>query len=212
MFWAGVPGKGQDCTLIVTEGESAKALAVAGLEVVGRETYGVIALRGKVLNVSSKRKDPFKSKEIVNLCQALGLNYSKSYKSTSDLSSLRYGHIMLMTDQDADGNHIKALVINVIHTFWPQLLEREGFMQQFHTPMVKAFQGPPGKAKVVREFYSTSEYDEWVRELQQTEKTQKLLKSYTIKYYKVLVGAYVFSRRALSMLVASKSCLYSLRK
>jgi len=48
---AGLKGKSQDCTLILTEGDSAKALAVAGMSVVGRDYYGVFPLRGKPLNV-----------------------------------------------------------------------------------------------------------------------------------------------------------------
>lgn len=47
----------------------------------------------------------------------------------TDTKSLRYGHLMIMTDQDHDGSHIKGLLINVLHHFWPSLLKLDGFLQ-----------------------------------------------------------------------------------
>lgn len=52
-------------------------------------------------------------------------------------SSLRYGHIMIMSDQDHDGSHIKGLLINLIHNFWPELIRQPGFLSEFITPIVK---------------------------------------------------------------------------
>ena len=49
----------------------------------------------------------------------------------------RYGKILLMTDQDADGSHIKGLMINMLHHFWPALLKHDGFLHEFVTPLVK---------------------------------------------------------------------------
>jgi DNA gyrase/topoisomerase IV subunit B len=88
-----------ECTLILTEGLSAKTMAIAGLSVVGRDTYGVFPLKGKILNV----KDAMTAKisaneEITNLKKILGLEQGKEY---SDVASLRYGRIMIMTDQDS---------------------------------------------------------------------------------------------------------------
>lgn len=54
-----------------------------------------------------------------------------------DVSSLRYGKLVIMADQDFDGSHIKGLVINFIEHFWPSLLKLD-FLQQFITPIVKA--------------------------------------------------------------------------
>lgn len=92
---------GWDCTLILTEGDSAKALAVAGLEVVGRDRYGVFPLRGKLLNV----RDAVVSKlganqEVKALMSILGLEFGKQYATTAQRRTLRYGRVMLMTDQD----------------------------------------------------------------------------------------------------------------
>ena len=119
-----------DCTLILTEGDSAKTLAVAGLGVVGRDKYGVYPLRGKLLNVreashkqvkkSSKfvyiqfndflfsLKQIMENKEITDLVKILGLQYKKKY-TADDLKTLRYGRLMIMTDQDQDGSHIKVI-------------------------------------------------------------------------------------------------------
>lgn len=95
------------CTLILTEGDSAKALAVAGLGVVGRDNFGVFPLRGKLLNVrEAKHEQIMKNEEIQNIKKIMGLQHNKEYSSTS---SLRYGRLMIMTDQVSEeldhGNH-----------------------------------------------------------------------------------------------------------
>ncbi len=88
---------GKDCTLILTEGDSAKALAVAGLGVVGRDFFGVFPLRGKLLNVrEAKHEQIMKNEEIQNIKKILGLQHNKDY---SDVLSLRYGRLMIMADQ-----------------------------------------------------------------------------------------------------------------
>ena len=93
---AGTRNAGQ-CTLILTEGDSAKALAVAGLGVVGRDNFGVFPLRGKLLNVREAKHDTImKNEEIQNVKKIMGLQHNKVY---SDVGSLRYGRLMIMTDQ-----------------------------------------------------------------------------------------------------------------
>lgn len=85
------------CTLILTEGDSAKALAVAGLGVVGRNNFGVFPLRGKMLNVREARHEQImKNEELQNVKKILGLQHGKDYRDTN---SLRYGRLMIMTDQ-----------------------------------------------------------------------------------------------------------------
>ncbi|KAI9430165.1 DNA topoisomerase [Lactarius indigo] len=75
------------CTLILTEGDSAKALAVAGLGVVGRDYFGVFPLRGKLLNVREAKHDQImKNEEIQNIKKIMGLQHNKDY---SDVGSLR---------------------------------------------------------------------------------------------------------------------------
>lgn len=85
------------CTLILTEGDSAKALAVAGLGVVGRDNFGVFPLRGKLLNVRDAKHDQImKNEEIQAIKKIMGLQHNKTY---GDVSGLRYGRLMIMTDQ-----------------------------------------------------------------------------------------------------------------
>eukprot|EP00949_MAST-11_sp_MAST-11-sp1_P000447 g447.t1 len=146
--------KSNRCTLILTEGDSAKALAIAGLSVVGRDNYGVFPLKGKMLNVrDATHKVMMKNAEVANVCKILGLQFGKEY---TDTKSLRYGHIMIMTDQDHDGSHIKGLIINMLHNWWPSLLKLPGFLQVFITPIVKVTR--KGKSKA---FYTVPEYEAW---------------------------------------------------
>ncbi|EIW70432.1 hypothetical protein TREMEDRAFT_43154 [Tremella mesenterica DSM 1558] len=142
------------CTLILTEGDSAKALAVSGLGVVGRDDYGVFPLRGKLLNVREAGHDQIvKNVEIQHIKQILGLKHNQDYLSTD---SLRYGHVMIMTDQDHDGSHIKGLIINFLDHFYPSLLRIPDFLVEFITPIVKVTKG-----KQEMSFYTMPQYEEW---------------------------------------------------
>jgi len=161
------------CTLILTEGDSAKTMAIAGLSVIGRDHYGVFPLRGKVMNV----KDAALSKisdnaEITALKKIIGLEQNKVY---TDTKSLRYGKIMILTDQDHDGSHIKGLLFNVFQSLWPSLYKIDGFLTSMLTPIIKATNT---KAEV-RTFYNMSDYEKWL----ETEGKQG---SWKIKYYKGL--------------------------
>lgn len=172
--------KSHQCTLILTEGDSAKALAMAGLSVVGRDYYGVFPLRGKLLNVrEASPKQITENAEINNLKKILGLKQGEKYDKESSVKSLRYGHLMIMADQDHDGSHIKGLIINFIHTFWPSLLRNPSFMLEFITPIVKASRGK-GKNREIIAFYTMPDYEDWVKSIDGN------LKNWTIKYYKGL--------------------------
>ncbi|KAJ7991464.1 hypothetical protein DPEC_G00284130 [Dallia pectoralis] len=163
-----------ECTLILTEGDSAKSLAVSGLGVIGRDRYGVFPLRGKILNVrEATHKQIMENAEINNIIKIVGLQYKKSYDDAESLRSLRYGKIMIMTDQDQDGSHIKGLLINFFHHNWPSLLKHT-FLEEFITPIVKV-----NKNKQDYAFYSLPEFEEWKK---QTEN----FKTWHIKYYKGL--------------------------
>ncbi|XP_037546717.1 DNA topoisomerase 2-alpha [Nematolebias whitei] len=162
------------CTLILTEGDSAKTLAVSGLGVIGRDRYGVFPLRGKMLNVrEATHKQIMENAEINNIIKILGLQYKKNYSDPDSLKSLRYGKIMIMTDQDQDGSHIKGLLINFIHHNWPSLL-RHNFLEEFITPIIKA-----SFKKTQMSFYSIPEFEAW-------KDNQANHKSWKIKYYKGL--------------------------
>lgn len=154
--------------LILTEGDSAKAFAMAGLSRIGRDNYGVFPLKGKLLNVKDQSNEKIlKNQEITYLKQILGLKQGYKYKS---LEETRYGGIIILTDQDVDGSHIKGLVMNLFHTFWPELLKL-GFVKSLITPIVKAFKG-----KDIISFFTLSDYNKW--------KVNK--KGWRVKYYKGL--------------------------
>ena len=163
--------RSNECTLILTEGDSAKSLAIAGLSVIGRDKYGVFPLKGKLLNVrDASNQTVGNNAEIQNVMKIMGLNIGRSYSETS---MLRYGHIMIMTDQDHDGSHIKGLIINFLHHYWPSLLQVPNFLQVFITPIVKCTRGA-----TTQTFYTTPEYEAWALE----NDPQK----WKIKYYKGL--------------------------
>mmetsp|Transcript_149615 Transcript_149615/g.363390 ORF Transcript_149615/g.363390 Transcript_149615/m.363390 type:complete len:1277 (-) Transcript_149615:203-4033(-) len=160
-----------ECTLILTEGDSAKSLAVAGLSVIGRDRYGVFPLRGKLLNVRDvSQRQVAENKEIMSVVKILGLQFGQK----GDQQKMRYGSVMIMADQDYDGSHIKGLLINFFHFWWPDLLTDGGFVKEFVTPIVKVT-----KASEVVTFFTQTEYEAW--------KEQKDGgRGWSIKYYKGL--------------------------
>ena len=165
--WAGTP-KSDNCTLIITEGDSAKALAISGLSVVGRDKWGVFPLRGKPRNVrDASVKQLTTNQEFSDLKKILGLQQDRYYKN---LSELRYGKLMIMTDADLDGSHIKGLVLNMIHCFWPSLIGL-GFVVSMVTPIIKV-----GK----RSFFTNQTYEAWIRA------QGGLPRGAKVKYYKGL--------------------------
>jgi len=170
-LWAGTP-KSSECTLILTEGDSAATSAIAGLKVVGREAWGVFPLRGKLLNVRDvSTKKAAENKELTEIKKILGLEHGRKYK---DVKDLRYGRVMIMSDQDVDGFHIRGLLMNLFHSEWPSLM-RIGFLCCLMTPLLKTTKG-----QKTLSFYSESEYDAW-------KKTPEASASgWKTKYYKGL--------------------------
>lgn len=163
-----------DCTLILTEGDSAKSLVNSGFSVIGRDKYGVFPLKGKLLNVrEANHKQILNNAEIQNLIKITGLDYRKKYESEAELKTLRYGKLMIMTDQDQDGSHIKGLLINFIHHNWPNLVKLP-YLEEFITPIVRARKGT-----MVKSFYSLPELEEWKKETPNW-------KTWNVKYYKGL--------------------------
>lgn len=152
------------CLLILTEGDSAKALAMAGLDIVGRDYYGVFPLRGKLLNVRDATPATLKNNsEIQSIAKIMGLQFDRIYQ---EVSSLRYGGILIMADQDHDGSHIKGLIINFIHHFWPSLLHLNTFMKEFVTPVIKATK--TGEQPV--SFFTIQDYKNWESSLEEDQR------------------------------------------
>lgn len=153
---------GHHCTLILTEGDSAKGLAMAGRAVVGPDLFGVFPLRGKLLNVRDASFDQIsKNQEIQNIKNFMGLQHKKEYTETR---GLRYGHLMIMTDQDHDGSHIKGLLINFLQAQFPSLLKIPEFLIEFITPIVKVWKGDPKNPSKKHIFFTLPEYEAWMEE------------------------------------------------
>eukprot|EP00933_Yihiella_yeosuensis_P027698 TRINITY_DN21592_c0_g1_i1.p1 TRINITY_DN21592_c0_g1~~TRINITY_DN21592_c0_g1_i1.p1 ORF type:complete len:1306 (+),score=282.30 TRINITY_DN21592_c0_g1_i1:578-3919(+) len=177
---------GHDCTLILTEGDSAKALAIAGLSKIGRKNYGVFPLKGKLLNVQTASASQLKNnEEIKSLMSILGLEWGQEFRRPEDTRKLRYQHLMIFADQDLDGHHITGLVINLIHHLWPSLLNvLPDYIQRFATPIIKVFprrSSSKSGTGALEWFFTQGDFDRW-----KEEQGDKWARKYRSKYYKGL--------------------------
>lgn len=168
----------KDCILILCEGLSALSGIVSGLSSEDRNTIGMYPLKGKLLNVRGELiKKVSENKEIADIKKILGLETGKEYKTIEDVHrNLRYGKIMVMTDQDLDGSHIKGLCINLFHSHWTSLVKIPGFISFMNTPILRAKKGAQTKV-----FYNEGEYDTWKQSLGPAG-----VHGWTIKYFKGL--------------------------
>jgi DNA gyrase/topoisomerase IV subunit B len=167
----------KDCILILCEGLSAMSGIVSGLSSDDRNTIGIYPLKGKLLNVRGEQvKKIAENKEITDIKKILGLETGREYKTINDVfQHLRYGKIMIMTDQDLDGHHIKGLCINLFHSEWVSLIHIPGFISFMNTPILRAKKG----SQVVV-FYNEGEYQLWKQNMGGNSD------GWTIKYFKGL--------------------------
>jgi len=173
---AGTKDSGR-CTLIVCEGDSAKTFCISGLSVIGRDLWGVYPLRGKLLNVrDASPKQILENQEIQQLKQILGLQQGRRYATEADMATLRYGRVMILTDADLDGSHIKGLVINLFEVFWPSLV-RQGYLACMSTPVLKATK----RGRPALTFYTQKEFEAWKESF-----TSFQTDAWSVKYYKGL--------------------------
>ena len=169
-LWAG-SSKSDQCTLILTEGLSAMTFALWGRSIIGPEKYGIYPMKGKGLNIrDASVSQLLNNEELNNIKQIVGLKQNVEYKDTK---SLRYGRVMVLTDADNDGCHIRSLFVNFVHATYPSLIKLN-FIQTMKTPIVKATKG-----KQVLEFFNEQDYHTWKNQIQST-------KGYQIKYFKGL--------------------------
>jgi DNA topoisomerase-2 len=156
-----------ECMLFLVEGDSA---AGNPKDVRNPKTMAVFPLRGKPINVRGASVSDLKeNEEFKNLMSIIGLQIGEKVES---VSQIRYGKIVILTDNDLDGFSITGQLINMFYTFWPELFQL-GIMYRFVTPYVKVFLKDETLC-----FFTDKDFKKWCSD-------NKDLK-YTIKHYKGL--------------------------
>ena len=186
---ATLPGKLVDCAsgditrneLFLVEGDSAGGSAKEARD---KETQALLPLRGKVLNTMSKdSRTVLANKELQAIATAIGVD-PHSHEEGVDLSGVRYGKVIVMTDADVDGGHIQALLLTFFFMHAPKLVER-GHLYVAMPPLYKVEVPSQGKGKPARRVYCLDD-DELEETLAQLKKEKVKEGSWEISRFKGL--------------------------
>lgn len=170
--------RSNQCMLILCEGDSAGGAFDNSIPIELQKYIGLYKLRGKILNTRKANDNLIlKNNEIQELKKILGLKNGIKYDQTT-IKNLRYGKLIIATDADVDGIHIRGLVINFFDHFWPELLDL-GFIHNFYTPIVIFTK--EGKKVNIQEMFTDHEMKKWIEE-----NGGKIPSGWKYQYYKGL--------------------------
>lgn len=208
--FAGNKTKWKQCLCFIAEGDSALSLVDEGINSkkteLQRDYCGTYSIQGVPIN-ARKEVDTIEDKlnnitkcirneklqnnvRFAELVKMLGLDYNKKYtigtaEGDKEFETLRYGVVVVATDQDSDGKgQIFSLILNFFTLFWPDLIKRK-YLTRFNTPVIRAY--PKNGKGYVKEFYSLYGFDEWVQK-EFGGDSEEAGKKYNIIYYKGLAS------------------------
>lgn len=160
--WAGT-SKSDQVTLVLFEGDSAMEYVkvLRALHPNGHNQIMLLPVGGKIKNANEvvDLEALANNKFFIEFKVMMGLQEGRNYNLHQDRESLRAGNIMIATDSDLDGIHIKCLIINFLQRFYPSLLEA-GFIIDYRTKYLTVTKGSGNKA-IKYSFYNTEEYEAW---------------------------------------------------
>lgn len=183
---AGYAGKkgSEHTSLCYVEGKSALGYPVAMRDVTpnGVNLIGTLYSKGKVINsVTHTVQKLVANEQYIELKKALGLVEDVDYTKIDNRAKLRYGELLIMTDADMDGSHIKGLVFLLLSTRFPSLI-KSGFVKVWCSPIVRAYRKRGTQVLETKTFYTGYEFEEWSKEADMSQWKH-------IKYVKGLAGS-----------------------